>query len=616
MMFGQQYHNPLPYSSQQQTVQMVPMGYVPQLQVPADPTLTQLVPRVASALVQEIQEKATRNPLRMFLLNQMGQNGYVNQDFGMLLRATLDYIAYGAKLNRFSSVDQAIQMAVGEMVELTTAVNVRQFPALGQNINMMSIQPLWQRYDQLGAEITQFRNSSTQAYPGVMQSYQSNPAGFQQPYGAAPTPGYSSVHGAASGGTGSRSGVFQSQSSTSNPAVEKQDFNRRYTPASQAASEPAPQPVTEDITKDVIITFEGAEQIWRPSKLQWYRPAYAPSRFEIAIEQTENNVQYKVKPMDQAAHRITPLFGPVSPMVIENLNVQEQTQKLSTALSQARNTPDVRDVTLDNFTRFVYEKMQVSASEEEAWVDGHIRLLKRERERAKEGKTEGIDIAQWTSINCTPIISDSIETTTMLKELTQTGSFSELVRGLNFRANRFKKGELLIINELMTAAVNRALANQMSLPKVRIGSFIDDIDTLVPEMEKALGENFGTIFKVHQGQMIRDTLSVLEDEAAEVISRDVYGIEDADFPVLYFKETVSYTLLNCVAPELDLDFVKSTAAQLTETTTPVLYELGDVIMRDFGKMATRHLIRTNDRRVLELTRGWWNSESLLISLVK
>jgi hypothetical protein len=76
--------------------------------------------------------------------------------------------------------------------------------------------------------------------------------------------------------------------------------------------------------------------------------------------------------------------------------------------------------------------------------------------------------------------------------------------------------------------------------------------------------------------------------------------------------------LNCRSHELELQLIPNIGNVLKEDLTPEIYNLVKNIFIDAdlrGMLDARHLIRTNDDRIIEARVGYLDKDALVVTLI-
>lgn len=626
------YQNQLPFSPQQL---MVPPGQyrsVPQFQ------FDQFVQPVSNAyitlcdmLINTIQQTAQQSPLRTFMFNQMAQNGFQNNDFASLAKSSLDYLAFAAMNSRNANPQQIMQQTVSDMLNFMSAVNVRQFPALANYCNTNQVQQVLQQFDNVSRQIAaaksnmgSFGGNFGGGFNQPSQSFQSFPDnngyGGNRPYSRFnDTHQQRGHHGSESSGLFSRDTGGHGQSETNGSSAMERNFARNARP-----SAPAQLVQSVEEVAPTQVTIDEANKGWKPTLDAPYRPAFQPSKQYLHVQKNGNNFAYQVREkgengMDQAQHSLAPVFGNVSHMVSDRLPTASAIRIIEDAVGDAvaalqKNDND--DVVLDSYARLNLDNGNVALEigRETCWALGQVQAVK----KVRNDKLEVIpQIIQWSSRILTPFIMNSAADLKKLhNRLADAHHGNEVIAVLEEMKDVIPVDVLNLFDNRLADTVNRVLKVNMSIPGVSIDSFIDDWNVLVNHLSDAYGSGVAAILLNQEQRIIRMAISLLSPELETIANREIYDIEDSEYPIGYFCENNSFTLLRVFSSELDLSFVTSTSALLSKLDTRVYHMLAKQIFDQYGKTADQHFIRTTDGKVFEISKGWMCEDAYLISLAK
>ncbi len=631
MFNQQQMQGQLPYAVNQLQFPIGNYNFVPNIGLePHLQQFAQLVQPMAQVLIEEIQKNSRMSPLRTFLFNQMAVQGFQNPDFAGLVKGAIEYFGYLVRRNQVQSPQQGVYKAAQEMVMFVTANNVRRFPALQQFEDPNKIQFVLNNFDAVSSDMQRERMQGT--YPGTVQQFGmgggnqfqnfQQGANFQQAAGG-PT------NNRNFGGSGS-SGIFTTNEPSRMDNVESNSGMGRSYGASQsdnsaaAASETLVQEeiLTHVEQNDFTVSLEEANKNWRPSDGSCYRPAFEPSHQKLVATKQGGRYFYQVKElgeneMDPSKHRLTPLFGNSNSLLVEKLkgSVEETSKVLSEAVSDAKaatNSTPVADITLDTYSRIRLESMPVELGYDSVWVSGIIERMKRARER--EGAAP-IHILQWDAKVVKAVVIESAEEVDLVRRFSRMDS-SQLLMAIGNKKDRLSPATLKIIDDRLTEATNTAIKTCMSISGLNIDSFIDDWNDLVNHISNSYGEMIAAKFMAKDEEIIRNALNLMDYETSQDVTSGIYDTADGEtYPISYFSENVSFTMLDFFSSELDLDFVKGTSALLSKVNTRVWFDLADQIFREYGDKCARHLIRTTDGKVLEVKKGWLADNAYIVNIV-
>lgn len=625
-MFNNQMQGQLPYAVNQLQYPIGNYNVVPNMGL--EQHLQQyapMIPSISQGLIAEVQNNVNISPLRTFLFNQLATNGFQNPEFVSLVKATVEYFAYLVRRGQVMNAQQGIAKACQEMCIFFTANNVRTYPALMQFEDPQKIQFVLQNFDAVTLDIQRERMQGN--YPGVNQ--QLSGGQFQQ-YGQVPNFQQAAGVGGPTmnrnfGGGGS-SGIFTTNEPNRIPdSTPNTATNRNYGSVSESVSQASEAIVQEAILghveqSDSSVSLAEANKNWKPTEGSYYRPAFEPSHQKLVATLKNGRYFYQVKElgeheMDPSKHRLTPLFGNNNSIITEKLkgSMEDTSKALAEAVSDAKSAPSKQDLVFDSYSRIRLEsEMPIELGYDSIWISGIVERLKRQRERKD---VIPINILQWDAKVVKAFVVETAEETNLIRRLSVMDS-NQLLMAIGNLKDKFSPSVLKTIDERLTQAVNNAIETNMSITGLNIDSFIDDWNDLINHMSNKYGEIIAAKFVAKDEEIIRGALNILNDECAQDVTNGIYDPSDeVIYPISYFVESVSFTMLDFFSSELDLDFIKGSSALLSKVNTRVWYDLADQIFREYGDSCTRHLIRTIDGKILEIKKGWLTENAYIVNLV-
>lgn len=124
-------------------------------------------------------------------------------------------------------------------------------------------------------------------------------------------------------------------------------------------------------------------------------------------------------------------------------------------------------------------------------------------------------------------------------------------------------------------------------------------------------QNIAAEFKVLDAECSADMTSVFLDGK-------IYP-EGSTPKITYLASDYSLTYLNCVSHELELELAPQIGAAITKALTPIMFKLIEGLFHDIdlkNNNFARHLIRTNDGRIMETCRGNVGESFYILTLIK
>jgi len=637
----------LPFSPEQVQTPYLNIGlnnppYVPNYV--GNPIVASYAPLIAASAAMLIQQESNRSPLRLFMYNQYSQNNFCNQDFDSLVVAILDYITFEMLTNR-SNPEIIAQDAVPMLVGLLCAVNVKIFPELQRYTTpqfMQGINNDIMQFDMIARNIKGMQQNMGGMYPNQQQYGLPPRTGYTQPVqnqmpgrwnqSPVPTPMVGNtalfinqsrpVFEAAAPVTigGSKYG----NDSKVNPAFSTAD------PLKQPFAAREPNVIEASVAnalREVTVSESGVD--WKPTKADHYFPAYNPVHQVLyyMLDSDNNIVDINLKErtdpiMDYERHSLSTVFGS-SPKELSFAsidttlnNIRNGINEINAAtelLNDSENDPSI-DKNDPSIVTYVKKETIAETSLQVAWLIGALDRLQ---------ATDKIpDVYRAYARIAEPIVGEKDESDA-IKNFGISKTFIELREKLDSSVNDISHELWGMANLKMTDLINRILKQNLSIPKLSIDSFVNDIQDLI----EYLGNKYGTViqdaFMKHQRDHIAATFQLMYEGIDDELTSDF--MTDRSFVVApkitYLASDYSLTHLNCTAFELEVELSKETAAVVTETYTPLMHALLDGLFKDVDTHTEhsyfdRHLIRTSDSRVLEATKGYVGENVYLLTLIK
>lgn len=650
--YNQQPNQQLPFDPQNFMWPMLNINvnyppFVPNIQTLPD--LQGYLPIISGMAMQEVQQTARNNALRVFAFNRYAQNSFNNAEFSGLVSAIVDYVILLTHFWRsVPDYTAAVHKAVPEATSMYTASEIYYYPQLEAYLDpqtLNEVRTTFQDFQRVGNEIQslkrsgqwpvgQYQQQPQQGFPQYNPNQYSAPAyrqgpATQQTGGAAP----SIV------GNGSRSAPASSSSLGVNSVSASRWDNKASEVLQQPFESRSAAVNNEPVVVDQIMATPAepapllelpVTQLSHHPKLEdgrlWYLPAFDPAQYELTLVQLpDGSTSPKINPrpnvQDYDKHRLPNAFGPV-PVNLE-LHSGEALRRLEEGIKELNGEkPEHAD---DNPAYqpsvFVKTDIAIVTSENEAWLTSMLERL------AKTDAKPEPDIFRMYFQIAEPIIgmhNEDEDEDEAVQSLARSVSFIALRETLNAQVNSMSPALWEAVNNRLTRTINRLLRQNLSVPKLSIDSFSEDIVDLLEHLEDTYGDVVRNALTKHQRRIIEQTFITPEPDAARQITEALldgrdYG--DNKPNITYLASDVSLTLLNCRVWDLGIDLVPDVASVLTRKYAPVLYELVVNLFHETKDVANfaRHLIRTNDNRVLEASRGFipqGGEEAYLLTLIE
>lgn len=644
--------------------------YTPQLPLPQQ--MMQFLPMISALVANEVQARAQDNPMRVFMFNLVSQNTFYNNEFAELVSAVCDYIMLMLLKRQFVDVPTAAQQCVPRVVEMVVAANVNTYPALGQYVPQQArtaVQGLINAFAAAGNEIMQMKQMQANQFNGGaapghhMQSYahQGNGQMFvhqqqQQQVGITGNGQTASLF--ASNSQAVQPGFRQPNaradrwSQNNKPAIEEvsfeqekpmqlqQPFNSRNvaTELVQAAEKPLARkldgvpahlrdcPLLE-LKQDgsYLIPASESEADWMTNPVQPYIPAYNPTT-HMMFHQVfpDGSVVIVVKELNQAMmdwnkHNLGGTsFGPrakVEKMGSRDMDkVWDDVKSLNHAnlVDTSAGVPDAEGEVSEVITPVQLDtKWKLGTSIESLLVEVRIAWL--EAVAAK-----GAPILAFESCGTQYTVSvDNVDNNSVIERLSGVETYLGLAEKLKALKGDIGDSLWYAIDEVMTVTVNRVLRHNLSLP-ITMDRFSDDIADLLALIERK-GQLVMQAFLQHQEAVIRTALAPIQPEHRQVLDESLLVGQEDYLKITYIGQDVSFTVLDCMSHDLEIELQDGVAAAVLESMTPDVYHLVRGIFDradESGGEFARHLILTNDLKVLEATLGHIGKDFYMLTVMK
>lgn len=649
-------------------------------QFPAPGFMQDLIPVIAGAVALDLQNNAQTSPPRMFVYNLVSRNGYQNELFAGLVMGVVDWSLLGLADGKFQAPDAAAQALLPKMCEMFVANQIMQYQELQSQVppNLQGhVQGLVQMWGNIGNEVNAFKNSTVYAQMmqgnqggggGVWQQQRPNnqwgnqqPAqqwgsgGGQQRWAAGGNQGgggwvhqqrgaqvqqrqFSALNANAPSGLfagsnhqdgGRESGSFNTsrfdQRPGDNPAPGKK--TAWVVPAEQKNAEPAVQVETVEILENKPEHIDSTQLKWKASAKQPYSLAYNPRTHLLYLQRlADGTVIQLVKertdsPMDREKHRLPTAFGNV-PKYVDTSKSVEALKRVATGLK------GLSEVSGDGLpgeeppkkplVQVVEDVWVLETSESLAWLQGTLKCM---------SVMKNVDVPDVYRIRAQiaePHVTGADETGG-IQAFAEAKLYSELREMMKSVDGSMTSGLYSAINRKLTDMINRVLCQELSIGDIRIGSFVDDIDDVAPAIEKFYGETFRAAFLGNQSRNIKAAFATIVGDDSEATLTDMLHndreyAEDGKPKITYLVSNYTLTYLNLAAVELEMELDRTNKiASMITSDMPELSELALSIFESTNgedDNFERHLIRTFDDHVLEVTRGLIGTDIFLIKKIR
>lgn len=623
--------------------------FVPDLAFPVadlDPFLPYLTARVCI----EAHERAEQNELTVLFFNRCAENDWQNRFFVNLVESAAVYLSMLAELDQLTnnpSID--FPKAAGVVVQLSTTNQVKDFPELEDFIPREADQVIRQQlqdYAALKQELQNYRNHLARSGGGQRDYSGGGQAAMRgrHAWGRAQNTGTQSA-------AGDRFRRNRQEAPRSvNPSFVRQErsqpqgarpqttnetgSSRRYSQAMNNNQQPPAQenPVMEQsadvVEPQTMLVPKGYR--WRPTNKQRTYPAYRPSQQALLVEKTADGDILKIETnMDYKVHNLPNCFGGVKEF--QTARPVEVTQELindgvrsimveQEATGKGNDTlEDIGGEEPGPFHPLVNTSAIFSSSSKIAW---QVAGLRRSQLIREDGTLPPVYMSYVAIVEGAVSAKDE---TDYVAELSKCETFIELRKKIVAFRDVLNPELISIINRRMTSAINRTIRTSLSIPRLKIGSFVDDITEVLSVINDSYGALALKLMHESAKPLIASVLcafenhtKILDDEREDLYARIGNGLNRETSKITFVGSFQSMTLVDVLANELDVELTSQVASELSSEFTPVLYKLVKTIFEITEASETpceRNLLRTSDGVILEATRGAFSNESFQLSIV-
>lgn len=670
----------LPYSPQAPQANFIRVDYnslpLPRLTyIPQQ--FQQYFPFIVGTTIELLQNKATMNPLRMFMFNSMAGNGYVNAEFSAAVEYIVRLLELRINQNAYRSINDAVMHVAETCLEHLAVFNLTKYNELSSFIDQSTL-PALQKVMQSFANTNQELNNQQMAIQQnnqyqqpvqqpIYSSGQYNLAQQNQPMQQAPNFLNQAPANNWRQNTVNNSGVFVMPGQQPQPVGGVDRFSRFNKPVNNTPVAKLPDPVipvqatqvapvssakwnnsqlystatnasnTNTVTAADIslasnifntVAKEPVKEtvkepdvniIWKPSLKYPYTYAYDPNinGYKYVLEDgvvIQKTNQSERGNMNQADHFVVPSLSKEKIPNVPSSQIKQTQLQTELSIDNSAPCPILRESDSDKSVR-----PDSSLIEIKHICDIGLATMNKVNGQANIFRRSGIlysPVATASSV-------DSFITT-----ISCLDSFNE-VHALLINAEKLlsegkdpgiDRPTLIKVNRLLTESVNHFTKFELSLTSGAIDSFMEDI----PELPKYISGRFGEVITKslmdNQELIISRCLITANGELKEILDEDFFGASNTVRPhTLYFIKFYSIIAVDLMANELNAALPESSiSVSVLEQATPLLYKLVDRCIQhsinEDIKGDTMYL-KTRDDVVLEVMRGAINPDFFLIRKV-
>ncbi len=651
--------NPLELEVQPIEFSMQNPPYMPS-HVQCVPELENYVGACSALLANEIQSKATANHasfLRIFMYNQCAPNYFATDTFDALISATLDYVTYmltdPVSISN-PSIENALGIAVPDMVYMLAADNCRTYQRLGDNVPremVGTIKELLQKYDFLAKEIANMKNGGSKSQNsrignrtgfGMGTNNQARRASFggggttatRTSFGSNTTRSKESGLFSASGSSsGASFGRNNNASGFGKPAQQVTKVSLAAAKQLAPVNKPAGQynqpnfnkgkdmPQTEQVEQDEVTDIPYSEEKWVPSARFPYFPAFRPSAMALTYDilddgSTKPKLKKVIPDMDFDRHKIPSVFGSVpesfdlSSTAKNLVRIQKGAVMINSESALLSREPAEGET--PPLVTYHSEGVLTTTSLTEAWLNMQLKRL------AAEATP---DVFRGMVRIITPVIVGEGEEE-VISNFGRCMTYIGLREQLDASFSRISPELYHAINSRITQAVNRSIRVELGIEKLAMSDFRADITEMMEIIEARYGKNVLAAFKNCQEAHIKEATAMEPSDSFKEIADsfvDGFNFGEGKAPkIVGMYANYSLTLVNCYAHDLELELgANGIGTSVTKEVVPEVFDLVTGIFNSPGAdQQHRHLVRTNDGRLLEAAMGALGDEHYLLALVE
>jgi len=351
-----------------------------------------------------------------------------------------------------------------------------------------------------------------------------------------------------------------------------------------------------------------------------YPPAFNPVQFNLyfKIQPDGSTVpeihQSGINMIDYDRHAVASLFG--KPLPGLNLAKDNKQVMARVDVGVAKIKSEMDEATEDKPTVLTKPKLLHDTNLEMA-----ILTLRAEMLRLHESKP--VIYRGFVKV-AEPILGWEDETE-QVEVFARCASYIALREELK-AASEYCSPELVtMVNMRMTNHINHILRNRMSITAdtVTVEDFVNDLEKLTTWLRDTFGEHIEKAFLKDQRQEIANLFQTVDRET------DVYKALTGNIIADTFEDVEKKPEITLVASTYSITFLEVLSHDLQVAGVE---GVGNVLLKDFqisllglarnilesseqlGWGTSRHLVRTKDGRIFEITKGNINQDFILISL--
>lgn len=591
-------------------------------------TFQQYYPFLVVKIIDAIQKAVNIGPLRVYMFNQMAQNGYNNAAFTDFIQFAVMAVDRYVGEGRYPDIHAAIEDLTPNLVNMRCAVNATvEQQLLNMATSPQALQADIHMYGQLVLKLNspmQRPQHQQQFQQPIHQQYSSPIAnnGFNQRQMQQPMNTFRPIQNTAPVYTNNQAFI---QGNKFNQPVQQ---TRSFTPNAPAASFPKPFVNTAPVMP-FNNTNQKLENIkWIPSDAYPYLPVYDPNEFELMLT-NENGL---VKPlitkkrtfMDQSQHLQQPSFATTQ----SSLSPQESRNHSNLVVNEALEMK--KDLSNPSFSQTDIAKKMLNVNKEPVTIsllaveegilynDIQIAAMAHtpNKLRISQTVTTLVD-TEVAKSNVSDVVIPLIDCDNLLEAAKHLKELHNKIETTG-ETETYNKESLGIINKRLCNSFNLFIKNELAQTGT-ITDFANDVEDAIIHYGSK-GDTIVSAITSNGIKIIRRALTQPNAESTKAMDEYYYSEKYDGVYVNYFITQFTITNVDCHSSELKFEISDPKIANgVTESMSPVLYALVDAVFlytTTFKIENKRHLIKTNDGVIFEVNRGALNNSYYLVSLFK
>lgn len=635
--------------------------------VPIPQQLIHTVPYIAHAIANEAAAKSTMHPGRVFTYNLIANNNFMNNEFSAAVAIGAELLVLGMAKNIYRSPEEGVNDASSKGLGIFTSMCILSNPSIQQSVQVDILNDARNNvavYQQMQQEINAIRSGQViqqpqqmgfNQYPqqvGGTQFGQGFNTGFvQQPNMYSQPPQQQNFRNFGSSSQSPNLSINTVSNFTPVNVATATSSLRSYgnagvQPVAQplAFNQPAttPAPTQVPVIVDTVGTSMTSNLEWVPNEKQFYPVTISPKTqaHDIRVIEEDGKIfkisvarQLKENEMDRAQHTIehfgTDYVG-VLPMAYSTRTeaIHENTRGfIQVTGNDIVKAKESLDNPTDSEPDAELEKKlaQINSFVSPTWlIDSSINSLITSS-RVKQIKANGSDAGSIYTVygiyGDPVVVVPSVDYRAMFDKLANSSTFVEVLDVIDTLVNKLGKTTsdvylAMRIEEYMTAVINRVLKNNLSIPKLKITSFKEDIKSLADFIGRKYSVVHKEVFQEMEDNIIKLVFGGYHASECESLTEAFVDDEDRDSVTVEFLiSNYSFTQLAFHSSELNVKPFEA-CASLVDSSTPILYQIATALLkqeRESKSVIYRRFLITSDDVIFEISKGWLTKNAITVT---